>query len=199
VALPPSTSPGPTAPVIGARDERSSFVPSVTEMPVFRHHVVVDVTETLLPGLGIRYEFTTRNSDRVGVIAFRDGAIEIVVYEHDDPDASRVVLRLTEDEADTVAEILGAPRIAERFADLSREIPGLVAAQVKVPEASPYAGRALGDTRARTRTGASVVAIVHGEEVVASPSPAEPLRAGDVLVVIGIAEGIDGVRAILRG
>ena len=168
-------------------------------MPVLRHHVLVDVTETLLPGIGIRYEFTTRKGDRVGIIALRDGAIEVVAYERDDPDTSRPVLRLTEDEADTVAEILGAPRIAERFADLSKEIPGLVAAQVKVPEASPYAGRTLGDTRARTRTGASVVAIVHGEEVVASPPPAEPLHAGDVLVVIGTANGIDGVRAILHG
>jgi TrkA domain protein len=44
-----------------------------------------------------------------------------------------------------------------------------------------------------------VVAIVHGEEVVASPPPTEPLQAGDVLVVIGTANGIDGVRAILHG
>jgi TrkA domain protein len=159
----------------------------------------VDVTETLLPGIGIRYEFTTRRDERFGVVAMRDGAVEIVVYDRADPDVGRPILRMTEDEADTLAEILGAPRIAERFADLSKEIPGLVAVQVKVPEASPYAGRTLGDTRARTRTGASVVAIVHGDKVVASPSPAEPLHADDVLVVIGTAQGVDGVRALLRG
>jgi TrkA domain protein len=159
----------------------------------------VDVTETLLPGVGIRYEFLTRGGDRVGVVARRDGAVELVVYERDDPDACRDLLRLTEEEADTVAELLGAPRIAERFADLTREIPGLVAAQVDVPVGSSYAGRTLGDTRARSRTGASIVAVVHGDEIVAAPSPAQPLEAGDVLVVIGTAQGIDAVRDILRG
>lgn len=164
-----------------------------------RDHGAVDVTETLLPGVGIRYEFATRSGDRVGVVARRDGAIELVVYERDDPDACRDLLRLTEEEADAVAELLGAPRIAERFADLTREIPGLVAAQVDVPPGSPYAGRTLGDTRARTRTGASIVAVVLGEQIVASPSPAQPLHAGDVLVVIGTVTGIDGVRDLLRG
>ncbi|HSK25900.1 MAG TPA: cation:proton antiporter regulatory subunit [Jiangellales bacterium] len=159
----------------------------------------MEVTETLLPGVGIRYEFATRSGDRVGVVARRDGAVELLVYELADPDAGRTLLRLTEDEAETVAELLGAPRIAERFADLTREIPGLVAAQVDVPEGSPYAGGTLGDTRARTRTGASIVAVVKGEQIVASPSPRQPLEAGDVLVVIGTAYGIDGVRQLLRG
>ncbi|MBD0292487.1 MAG: cation:proton antiporter regulatory subunit [Jiangellaceae bacterium] len=159
----------------------------------------MEVTETLLPGVGIRYEFTTSNDERVGVVALRDGAVEIVLYEHDDPDAGRPVLRLTEEEAETMAEILGARRIAERFADLSKEIPGLVSAQVTVSYTSPFVGRTLGDTRARTRTGASVVAIVREDEVVASPSPAEPLLAGDALVVIGTDAGIESVREIIRG
>ena len=30
-----------------------------------------------------------------------------------------------------VAEILGAPRIAERFADLTKEVPGLSAGQIR--------------------------------------------------------------------
>ena len=77
---------------------------------------------------------------------------------------------------------LGAPRIAERFADLTREVPGLDAGQVHIREGSPFVDRPLGDTRARTRTGASIVAIVRDDEVLASPGPAEPLRAGDVLV-----------------
>jgi TrkA domain protein len=157
------------------------------------------MTETLLPGVGIRYEFVTRAGDRVGVVARRDGGVELVVYERDDPDACRELLRLTEEEADAIAELLGAPRIAERFADLTREIPGLVAAQVDVPEGSPYAGRTLGDTRARSRTGASIVAVVHGDDIVAAPSPAQPLQAGDVLVVIGTAQGIEAVRDLLRG
>jgi TrkA domain protein len=107
------------------------------------------------------------------------------------------VFRLTDEEADALAQILGAPRIAERFADLTREVPGLNAGQVAIRPGSPFVDRPLGDTRARTRTGASIVAIVRDEEVLASPGPAELLRANDVLVVIGTEEGIGGVEAIV--
>jgi TrkA domain protein len=85
---------------------------------------------------------------------------------------------------------LGAPRIAERFTELTREVPGLEAGQVHIRPGSPFADRPLGDTRARTRTGASIVAIVRNEVVLASPGPAEILHADDVLVVVGTESGI---------
>ncbi len=157
----------------------------------------MDVTETLLPGVGIRYEIVTAAGDRVGLVARRTGAFDLVVYAPDDPDVCTDMLTLTPSEADTLAELMGAPRIAERFADLTREIPGLMAAQVEIRPESPYAGRTLGDTRARTRTGASVVALVRGDSVLASPGPDTPLSAGDVLVVIGTESGIAGVQRIL--
>lgn len=72
------------------------------------------------------------------------------------------------------------------------------AGQVEVRSGSPLAGRMLGDTRARTRTGASIVAVVRGEDVIASPSPVQPLAAGDVLVVIGTREGVAGVQRIIQ-
>jgi TrkA domain protein len=55
----------------------------------------------------------------------------------------------------------------------------------------------LGDTQARTRTGASIVAIVRDDDVLASPGPAELLLEGDVLIVIGTEEGIAGVEQIV--
>jgi TrkA domain protein len=159
----------------------------------------VDVNEVLLPGVGLRYEFVNRDGDRVGIVARRSGDFELMAYAGEDPDEARLLLRLTGEEADTVAEILGAPRIAERFADLTREVPGLIAGQIQIGPGSPYADRAVGDTRARTRTGASIVAVVRGEEVIVSPGPAQLLRAGDVLVVVGTREGIAGVQRIVEG
>lgn len=158
----------------------------------------MDVKEVLLPGVGLRYEFDNSDGDRIGVIAKRSGDFEVVLYSAADLDVARPVFRLTEDEADALAQILGAPRIAERFADLTREVPGLDAGQVLVGTDSPYVDRPLGDTQARTRTGASIVAIVRDEEVLPSPGPAEFLRAGDTLVVIGTSDGINRVTRILE-
>jgi TrkA domain protein len=157
----------------------------------------MDVKEVLLPGVGLRYEFDIEDGERIGVIARRSGDFELVVYTGDDPDQAQPVLRLTDEEAEALALILGAPRMAERFADLTREVPGLNAGQVEIRPDSPFVDRPLGETRARTRTGASIVAIVRKDEVLASPGPSETLRARDVLVVIGTEEGIAGVERIV--
>lgn len=157
----------------------------------------MDVIEVLLPGVGLRYEFVTSSGMRVGVIARRDGTFEIVRYHRSDPDAAVPLLSLTREEADTIGEILGAPRITERFADLTREIPGLAAATVDIAPGSRFDGSTLGATRARTLTGASVVAIVRGDRVLTSPSPRDGLIGGDSLVVIGTDAGIEGVRKII--
>lgn len=157
----------------------------------------MDVSETRLPGVGLRYEFDNADGDRLGVIAHRGGDFEVFVYKGADPDRGKRVFRLSEREAEALAQILGAPRMVERYADLTKEIPGLDAGQVAVGADSPFAGQPLGDTKARTRTGASVVAIVRDEAVLASPGPETVLQPHDVLVVIGTADGIAAVRHLV--
>ena len=107
------------------------------------------------------------------------------------------MFRLSEEDA-TARRDPRRARIAERFADLTREVPGLSAGQIEMTPGSRYVGRPLGETRARTRTGASIVAIVRGDDVIASPTPSEALQAGDVLVVIGTPKGIAGVERIIH-
>ena len=157
----------------------------------------MDVKEVLLPSMGVRYEFTSQHGERIGIIARRGGYFDVVLYDRDDPDEARPVFRLTDEEADAVAQILGAPRIAERFTELTREVPGLEAGQIAIQPGSVFVDRPLGDTRARTRTGASIVAIVRNQQVLASPAPSEMLRAADVLIVVGTEAGIEGVQRLV--
>jgi TrkA domain protein len=159
----------------------------------------VDLEETLLPGVGVRYELRTRSGQVLGIVVARDGGAEVAVYDGRDPDRARGMFRLTAEEVDAVAEVLGAPRLTQRFADLSREVPGLQSARFPIPPGSPFDGRTLGDTRARTLTGCSIVAIVRGADVVPSPSPADGLLAGDVLVAIGSQTGLEQLARRLSG
>jgi len=159
----------------------------------------MDLEETLLPGVGVRYELRTRAGEILGIVVQREGGAEIAVYDRRDPDRARDVFRLTPEEADAVAEVLGATRLTQRFADLSREVPGLQAARFPIAPGSPFDGRTLGDTRARTLTGCSVVAIVRGSDVVPSPAPGDRLQAGDVLVAIGSATGLEQLDRRLAG
>ena len=157
----------------------------------------MDVKQELLPGVGLRFEFDNRDGDRIGVIVRRSGDFEIVVHKASDPDRARPAFRLAGEEADALAQILGAPRIAPQFADLTQEVPGLNASKIPIRPESPFAGRRLGETRARTRTGASIVAIVREDQVFASPGPVDIFRSGDVLVVIGTEDGIAAVAQII--
>jgi TrkA domain protein len=157
----------------------------------------MEVIETLLPGVGMRYEFRTSKGDHVGIVVYRDGTSEIIGYSGDDPDAGRTLLHLEAPEADAIAEILGAPRFARKLADLTREIPGLHTEPIRVPSTSAYVGRTLGDTHCRTLTGASIVALVRGEAVISAPGPDQVLLAGDTLIVIGTASGVKKAHALL--
>lgn len=159
----------------------------------------MDVKEVLLPGVGLRYEFDIEDGERIGVIARRSGDFELVVYTGDDPDQAQPVLRLTDEEAEALALILGAPRMAERFADLTREVPGLNAGQVEIRPDSPFVDRPLGETRARTRTGASIVAVLRGGTTHPSPGPDFVLAAGDLVITVGTRDGLDQVARILDG
>lgn len=55
----------------------------------------MEIFETPLPGIGIRYEFATNAGRRVGVVVHRDGHRDLVVYRADDPDACEGNLELT--------------------------------------------------------------------------------------------------------
>ena len=57
---------------------------------------------------------------------------------------------------------------------------------------SRFDGRTLGETRLRTLTGVSIVAVVNDDVVVPSPTPDEILLGGSSLVVIGTEPGIAG-------
>jgi TrkA domain protein len=163
----------------------------------YRGLVRVRVEQTALPGIGVRHDLITSAGRTVGVVSHRNGRRDLVVYDVDDPDSCVAAIPLTDDEAEALGDVLGASLMLGQLAGLRSQAAGLVTEQVAIPAGSPYVGRRMGDTRARTRTGASIVAVLRDREVIASPGPSFVFDAGDVVVVVGTRKGIDGVTAIL--
>lgn len=158
----------------------------------------MEITQTLLPGVGMRYDMTTTRGVPLSLVVHREGQADLCVLDRQDPDDVRLSLSLDEDEVDALVELLGAARIAEGMLDVTREIPGLHSARLTIEPGSPFAGHPLGHTKARTLTGCSIVAIVRDDDVIAAPGPEAPLAAGDSLVVVGSATGIDQLRVRLQ-
>lgn len=160
---------------------------------------MTEVNETRLPGLGVRHDFECRSGDRLGVISHHSGRREVVIYDRGDPDRVERATNMTPDEAAVLADLLGGATVIERFDDLRQQIAGLAIDWLPLGPGSPYAGKMLGDTALRTRTGVSIVAIVREDNAIPAPGPDDLLEAGDTLVVVGTAEGIDLAATALAG
>ncbi|MFE1883406.1 cation:proton antiporter regulatory subunit [Streptomyces diastatochromogenes] len=150
---------------------------------------------TPLPGIGVRYDLTTRERRRLSVVAHRDGSRTLSAYRGDDPDACALSVRLTGGEAEALVEALKPTHHSPNL--LSTTELGLVAERVQLSATSHWNGRLLGDTRMRTETGVSIVAVLRLAEAIPSPGPDFRLAGGDTLIVIGTREGVDAAAGIL--
>jgi TrkA domain protein len=161
--------------------------------------MAVRIEKTDLPGIGTRHDVITEGGRRVGVVAHRTGEREIAVFDVADPDACSASVSLTDAEAAALADVLGTSVLMSELSNIREQAAGLATEQFVLPAGSPYAGGLLGDTKARTRTSTSIVAIVRGAEVIPSPGPDAPLRAGDTVVAVGTRAGLDALSTLLAG
>jgi TrkA domain protein len=156
-----------------------------------------DVSETLLPGVGVRHEFVTAGGERLAVLTHRTGRRELAVYDRADPDRCTAVLHLSHDDTRTLAELLGASPVSEAVSAVQQRLEGLAIDWVAVPAASPVVGATIAEGAFRTRTGASIVAVVRGATTLAAPGPDHRFEAGDVAVAVGTTDGLAQLRGLL--
>lgn len=157
----------------------------------------VRVEKSDLPGIGVRHDLITARGRRIGVVSYRDGRRELAIFDLEDPDACRVSIPITDPEASTLAELLGASVVLSKLTELTDEAAGLFTEHLLIPSDSHYAGHMLGDTKARTRTGVSIVAIVRDKKVIASPTPDALIEAGDALIAVGTRKGLDALNELI--
>jgi TrkA domain protein len=156
------------------------------------------VNEVPLPGIGVRYEFETEDGSRVCVVHHRSGVREVVLFERADPDTGHDLLRLGAEDSRTLAELLGVSQVMKDLAELEQDVEGLAVDRLPLTHGSPFDGRTIGDTEARTRTGVSIVAVLRRGTANPAPGPEFELAGGDVLVVVGTPRGIEDLSAYLR-
>jgi len=152
---------------------------------------MVDVRRVKLPGVGVLHTFVTADGGKAGVITHRSGHSDLITFadEGDGADSSKVSLRLTEDEAHTLAELLGGTRITESL-DRLEQLPGLSIDWFTVDYDDYIAGQKLGDLASRGVVGLTVVAVVRGESANPAPSDDFTVFPGDTLVVAGSPEKV---------
>ena len=174
---------------------------------------MLDFHETALPGVGIRYELTTRRGVRLGVVAHRGGRRDLVVYDALDTDAAREAVTLTAAESSALAAVLrpdagtsgagnpdaGNPGAGHPAAAGRRHPIGRFAVDwVPIPPGCPYAGRSIATAGVRSITGVSIVAVLRHDAAFPSPGPDFRLEAGDTALVVGTPDGVEALIELLE-
>ena len=184
---------------------RSTSTPALVPADVARRRggadhtgVMAEIIETSLPGVGLRHEVVCASGDRVGVITHHSGRRDLLMFDPVDPDSVGRSVAMDPDEAHVLADLLGGATLVERFEDLRQHVAGLSIDWLPVSEESPFAGKALGATEMRTRTGVSAIAVLRNGTAIPAPGPDQVLLGGDTVVVVGVAEGIDAAAQLLR-
>ncbi|HIQ31309.1 MAG TPA: potassium transporter TrkA [Aquifex aeolicus] len=142
--------------------------------------------ETDLPGVGKRYTLELEEGGELTLIIHSTGKRELYVIEEGEEEPT-CVISLSENEAKELGFLLAGttyqPVAPERMELIMRE---MVMEWIKVGEASHIANRTIADSQIRKRTGASIVAIIRGEDMLVNPDPmSTKILKGDVLVVAG--------------
>ncbi len=158
----------------------------------------VDLRETRLPGVGVKYAFRTAQGGRLSVILHNDGQRDIYYYRRADDEDPTAVIELHDDEARQLGAIIGGayerPRIVE---ELEMALGELQIEWVPVPDTSPAIGHTLAQLQLRARTGVTVIAILREPEPVSGAQPDDAVQQGDTLVAVGKAGQFAQFRKLL--
>lgn len=82
--------------------------------------------------------------------------------------------------------------------DLLAGLKGIEIVWMSIDKASPLAGKSLAEANLRAQTGASVVALVRNQQLVANPKSMTVFEPGDRIGVIGEKEQIEVVQSLLE-
>jgi TrkA domain protein len=158
----------------------------------------VDLKETRLPGVGVKYGFRIAQGGRLSVILHVDGQREIYYYRGANDDEPTAVIELHDDEARQLGAILGGayerPKIVE---ELEMALGELQIEWIPVPDQSPAIGLTLAESRLRAQTGVTIIAILREPEPVSGAQPTDVIEHGDTLVAVGKAGQFGHFRRLL--
>jgi TrkA domain protein len=160
----------------------------------------IELRETRLPGIGVKYGFRLDDGGRLSVILHIDGRRELYWFRRHDDDEPTAVIGLEDDEARQLGAVLGGayerPKIVE---ELEMALGQLEIEWVPLPDESPWIGRSLEEAAFRARTGITIIAILREPEPVVGARPEDTLQLGDTLVTVGKAGQYAAFRRLLAG
>ena len=144
------------------------------------------IEEIDLPGIGRKFQITSRSGDKLVIVVHDDGRREIHHFDNDDPEESISMVTLDDTEARRVGGILGGMAyIPKALESVDVAFDDMVFEWYKVEHGSKSIGKTIGELHVRKKTGAMVIAIIKKDQKIINPGPENVIPEGATLVVIG--------------
>ncbi len=139
-----------------------------------------------LPGVGKKLSFQTAEAHKIVVIVHHSGKRDLYFFQEADEDEADYFLSLTSEETRELgAQLLGAtyqPVDDEKMEIFQKQ---LVMEWIKLTPESPFVDKQIAQSRIRTHTGASIIAVMQGDDMTVSPDIDFVLKAGDTVMAAG--------------
>lgn len=160
----------------------------------------LNISVSQLPGIGQKISFKTSDNDLLVIIVHHTGKRELYFFDDSDSEEADFAMDLTPDETrELAAQLLGAtyqPVDIEKIRMFKRQI---IVDYIKVKEKSSLVNKTIEESDVRNKTGATIIGIVHGDDVIAIPETDTTLQPGDVLMSVGKEEQISSLADLCQG
>lgn len=163
------------------------------------NNLAVNVREATLPGVGKKYVVSLETEDNLAIIVKSDGERQIYHFLEGD-DRPHDMFKLNAEESQQVANLLGKAMVgAPELDKLELALGALELEWIELEEDAALVGKTLQNFPLRSKTGASIVAIMRGEQAIPNPDITTTFEVGDTVMVIGSHEQTKAARAAILG
>ncbi|WP_342417216.1 cation:proton antiporter regulatory subunit [Paenibacillus sp. FSL R10-2782] len=147
----------------------------------------MDIRESILPGIGIKYRIDTESGDRIVIIIHDDGRRELYHFDYKDLEQSISMTTLSDQEARLVASIIGGMTYKpKQLESVEMTFDDFIIEWYRVEPHYASVGKSIGELDVRQNSGATIIAIVEkkGNKYV-NPGPEVIISEGATVVVVG--------------
>ena len=145
--------------------------------------------ETELPGIGTKHTIDLASEQELVVVEHRSGQWELARIDAGG-DTTKLALLQAKEGAE-LGRILSQGDVPREDPRRQLLLDAFSLEWVEVARETPLAGATLRDADIRARTGASVIAVLRGENSIMNPPPETTFEPGDTLVVMGHRDQVE--------